>query len=171
MAALQYSAHFNGQRVARRNFNPNHRRRSSRPNKQRLPVRDADGNIAMGGMDLATPSSFPLGRSPYRGSNRRGGPRQPRSWNQNKIQKGPRNGTKNTSSRPGPSFWDKVNWEPKDAPMEDAPAPPEWSQFSHADTNGLHTQIDVEGDVVMGEAPPLAMTLLTELMDVISLRS
>jgi hypothetical protein len=55
--------------------------------------------------------------------------------------------------------------------MEDAPAPPEWSQYSYANTNGLQTQIDVEGDVVMGEAPSLTVTLLTELMDVISLSS
>lgn len=156
---------FNGRR-GRRNFNSN-RRRSNQPNKQ---IKDADGNIVMGGMELATPSSFPWGRqkrsSPYRGRNRRGGPRQPRNLNQNKVQKSPRKGTRTLQTTPPLSFWEKVNWEPKDITMEDAPAPPEWSQFSYANTNGLHTQIDIEGDIVMGEAPSLTMSLLTELMDV-----
>jgi hypothetical protein len=168
----------NGRRGGRHNFNSNNRRRrSNRPTKQRLPAKDADGNIAMGGMELATPSSFPLGRQnipgPYRGRNSRGGSRQLRNWNQNKIQKSPRKGTQalryTPPPRPEPTFWEKVNWEPKDTSMEDAPAPPEWSQFSYANTNGLHTQIDIEGDIVMGEAPSLTMTLLTELMSVIEL--
>lgn len=168
---------FNGQqspngRRGRRNFNSN-RRRANRPNKQNLPVKDANGNIAMGGMELATPSSFPWGRqklsSPCRGRNRRGGPRQPRNFKQNKVQKSPRKGTQALQTTPPLSFQEKVNWEPKDISMEDAPAPPEWSQFSYANTNGLHTQIDFEGDIVMGEAPSLTMSLLTELMDVIRL--
>lgn len=179
MNSVLFPTQFNGQqrRNGRRRYNNSNRRQRPYPaHKQRLPIKDADGNVAMGGMDEAGPSSFPWGRqnqAPYRGGHR-GGFRQRRNRHQNTVQNGPRNGTKahhrNFTPAPELSFWEKVNWEPKDIPMEDAAAPPEWSQYSYANTNGLQTRIDIEGDIVMGDAPSLTMALLTELVDVLSIK-
>ncbi|KAH8696718.1 hypothetical protein BGW36DRAFT_428711 [Talaromyces proteolyticus] len=177
---------FPGRCGGRHNSNANFCKHFNRRNKAHFSnefVKDIDGNITMGGVESAASRPFPQGHQnpgPHRGNGRnrnnrkrnrhqKTGPRGPLPQQRRKGQA--QNGAKSSHAPRELNFWEQVNWELKDTHMQDTPAPAEWTQFSYANTNWLQTQMDYDDDVVMGEAPSLTMSLLPEMMSLMSVRS